>query len=126
MGIILDIVGYVGLGLIVLGGVLDLIASVGMHRLRNFYLRLHALTVGGIGGSFYPLLGLGMLSLSLTQLGAVRLYLAGLAFSTAFFVLITAPVGSHALARAAYRAGLRPEPIVADRLKEDIEKRGGG
>lgn len=125
MGMVLDVVGYIGLGLIVLGGVLDLIASIGMHRLRNFYLRLHALTVGGIGGSFYPLLGLGMLSLSLTQLGSLRFYLAGLAFSTAFFILITAPVGSHALARAAYRAGVRPEPIVADRLREDMERGGG-
>ena len=117
-----DIIGWIGVALIVLGAIMDLIASIGMHRFRNFYLRLHAATVGMIGGAFYPLIGLGLLSLSLEYLGITRYYIAGISFVSALFVLLTAPVGSHVLARAAHRAGIKPEPINVDRLQEDMER----
>lgn len=119
---VLEIIGWIGLGLLALGAVMDVIAALGMNRFKNFYLRLHAATIGVVGGAFYPLIGLGLLSLSLEQLGVTRFYIAGLSFTSAFFVLITAPVGSHVLARAAHRFGIRPEPIAIDRLREDKEK----
>ncbi len=122
MELLADIVGWVGLALVALGGLMDLIASIGMHKFKNFYLRMHAATVGMIGGAFYPLIGLGLLSLSLTELGATRFYLAGVSFVTAFFVLITAPVGTHVLAKAAHRYGVVLEPVRVDRLKEDREE----
>ncbi len=119
---ILEVIGWIGIGLLAIGALMDVIAAIGINKFKNFYLRLHAATVGIIGGAFYPLLGLGLLSLSLEQLGVVRFYIAGISFTSAFFVLITAPVGSHILARAAHRVGVMPEPIGVDRLKEDREK----
>ncbi len=119
---ILEVIGWIGISLLAIGALMDVIAAIGINKFKNFYLRLHAATVGIIGGAFYPLLGLGLLSLSLEQLGVIRFYIAGISFTSAFFVLITAPVGSHILARATHRVGVMPEPIGVDRLKEDREK----
>ena len=121
--IILDIIAWLGIGLLALGAFMDLIAALGINRFKNFYLRLHALTVGVIGGAFYPLIGLGLISIGVKELGTIRFYIAGISFTSAFFVLITAPVGTHILARAAHRIGLRPTPAIVDRLREDREKK---
>ncbi len=117
------IIYYIGMILIFVGGVLDLLASIGMNRFKNFYLRLHAATVGTIGGAFYPLVGLGLVALTLHGYGVMKYYIAGISFTTAFFLLITAPVGSHALAQGAHRGRIvLPEPAVVNRLLEDEEK----
>ncbi len=114
---------YIGMLLLLVGGVLDLIAAIGMNRFRNFYMRLHAATVGAIGGGFYPLVGLGLIVLTMDQFGVNRYYIAGIAFSTAIFLALTAPVGSHALAQGAHRGRVvLPEPAVVNRLLEDEEK----
>jgi len=36
------------------------------------------------------------------------------------FLLLTNPTGSHALARAAHRAGIKPFKAVVDRLEEKL------
>ncbi len=114
---------YIGLILIFIGGLMDLIAAIGMNRFKNFYLRLHAATIGTIGGAFYPLIGLGLIALTMHQLGIMKYYIAGISFTTAFFLLITAPVGSHALAQGAHRGRIvLPEPARINRLLEDEEK----
>ncbi len=119
------LVYYTGIILVVLGGILDLIASIGMNRFKNFYLRLHAATIGSIGGGFYPLIGIGLVALTLHGLGIMKYYIAGIAFTTAFFLLITAPTGSHALAQGAHKARVvLPEPAVVNRLLEDEEEGG--
>ncbi|MCD6196849.1 MAG: monovalent cation/H(+) antiporter subunit G [Staphylothermus sp.] len=117
------LVFYIGLILVFLGGILDLLAAIGMNRFKNFYLRLHAATIGAIGGGFYPLIGLGLISLTLDWMGTNRFYVAGISFTTAFFLVLTAPVGSHALAQGTHKSRIvEPEPIVVDRLREDEEK----
>lgn len=114
---------YIGMILIIVGGVMDLLASIGMNRFKNFYLRLHAATVGTIGGAFYPLIGLGLIVLTLHGFGIVKYYIAGIAFTTAFFLLITAPVGSHVLAQGAHKGRIvLPEPAIVNRLLEDEER----
>jgi multicomponent Na+:H+ antiporter subunit G len=116
---------YTGMILVFLGGILDIIASIGMNRFKNFYLRLHAATIGSIGGGFYPLIGIGLVALTLPNYGSLKYYVAGIAFTTAFFLLITSPTGSHALAQGAHKSRVvMPEPAVIDRLKEDEEKEG--
>ncbi len=113
---------YLGVIMLVGGGVLDLFAAIGLNRLKNFYLRLHAATIGAIGGGFYPLLGLGLIALTQDQLGVNRYYIAGIAFTTAIFLVLTAPVGSHALAQGAHRSrAVLPEPAVVNRLLENEE-----
>lgn len=111
---------YTGMTLLIVGGILDLIASIGMNRFKNFYLRLHAATIGAIGGGFYPLIGLGLLSLTFDWLETMKYYVAGISFTTAFFLALTAPVGSHALAQGAHRSrAVMPEPVIIDKLLED-------
>ncbi|MCS7099413.1 MAG: monovalent cation/H(+) antiporter subunit G, partial [Sulfolobales archaeon] len=106
--------------LLVAGSVINLIGAVGLSRFKNFYLRLHAATVSTIGGTFYPLLGLVIVSLATPELGELRFFMGGSLLVAAFILLLLAPAGSHALARATHRAKIsRPEPVIVDYLAED-------
>lgn len=40
---------WLGCLLVVLGGILDVVAAIGINKFNNFFLRLHAATVGTIG-----------------------------------------------------------------------------
>jgi len=52
-----------GAFLVVLGGICDLFGAIGLLKFPNFYVRLHAATVGTIGGAVVPLFGVSMLAL---------------------------------------------------------------
>ncbi len=112
-----DIAFAVGAALLVWGGVSDIMGAIGLLRFKNFYLRLHAATVSSIGGAVYPLIGVALIAFSATYLGPLRYLLAGISATTAGVLLLIVPAGSHALARAAYRSGLGPEPAVCDHLR---------
>lgn len=110
--------------LIAIGAVCDLIAAIGINRFPNFFLRLHALTVGTIGGAFVPLIGVALLSLGAEFLGFYRFFVAGASTVSAVLLLFLAPVGSHAIARAAHKSmAAVVHPKITDRLEED-RKRG--
>ncbi len=118
-----DLLIYIGEVLVAIGVFCDLAASIGMLRFPNFYVRLHAATVGTIGGAFVPLIGVALMAMGAEWLGIYRFFLAGASIVTAIIIIILAPVGSHVLARAAHRTRLvRVEPKVVDHLEED---RGG-
>ncbi len=113
---------WIGGIMIVVGVVSDLIASIGMLRFPNFFVRLHAATIGTIWGAFLPLIGAAFVAAGSDFLGEYRWFMAGGALITAFLILILAPAGSHALARAAYRSkAANIEPKVVDHLKEFVE-----
>lgn len=117
---ILVIVGEI---LIAIGAICDLIAAIGMNRFPNFFVRLHALTVGTIGGAFVPLIGVVLLVLGAEFLGVYRFFMAGASIISALLLLFLAPVGSHAIARAAHRSrAAAVHPKVIDRLEEDRER----
>lgn len=83
-----------------------LIASFGIWRLATFYLRIHASTKAAT-------LGLALL------LGALALHLRDGSVATKsllvlIFIGVTAPVGAHVLARAAYRLKA-PPPAPGER-----------
>lgn len=106
--------------LVAIGIFCDLMGSIGMHRFKNFYLRLHAATVGTIGGAFVPLIGASLIAVGSEFLGYYRWFMAGGALVTAILILILAPAGTHALARATHKARVTPvEPKIADHLEED-------
>ena len=118
---VLVVIGEV---LVAIGVFCDLVAAIGMLRFPNFYVRLHAATLGTIGGAFVPLIGAALIAAGCEFLGPYRWFTVGGALVTAFLVLILAPAGSHALARAAHRSKAAVvEPKVVDHLEED---RGGG
>ncbi len=97
---ILVVLGQV---LVAIGIACDLIAAILMHRLRSFYLRIHALTVGSIGGAVVPLIGAALIAAGSDFLGTYRWYVAGGAVVTAAITFIMAGAGTHAIARAVLR-----------------------
>ena len=122
-----DILVYAGLALIGLGAIAQLISGIGVNRFRNFYLRLHAATIGSIWGCVYPITGAGLVALGYRELGEYSTFMAGAAFITSFLILVLSPAGSHALARAAHKSRLvLVEPCVHDALDESMCARGGG
>ena len=116
----------IGTILIVIGAFCDLVAAIGFLRFPNFFVRLHAATIGAIGGAVIPLIGVAFIALAADFLGGFRWYVAGASVVTAVFILLAAPTGSHAIANAAHRAKVVPvQPKVCDHLEEDKGERGG-
>ena len=88
--------------LLLLGGFFCLVAALGMLRLPDLLIRMHAATKAGT-------LGVGLLVL------AAALYFAEIgmtlrACTVALFVFLTAPVAAHLIGRAAYHAGVGLSP----------------
>lgn len=113
---------YMGMALVVIGSVCNLMGAIGLLRFPNFFVRLHAATVGVIGGAVYPLFGLTLMTFACDFLGYWKWLLASGSFITALIIMITAPAGSHALARGSHRGGIPVEPKVCDFLEEDRKR----
>ncbi|HOO83826.1 MAG TPA: monovalent cation/H(+) antiporter subunit G [Prolixibacteraceae bacterium] len=97
--------------LILPGVILIGLASVGIIRLPDFYLRMSAITKAATLGLAMVLIGLSLhfddLELSVKSLIIISL------------VMLTAPVGAHAISRAAYKQGVEFwEGAVIDELKQ--------
>jgi multicomponent Na+:H+ antiporter subunit G len=78
---------------LLLGGGFSLVAGLGVLRLPDVFMRLHASTKAGTLG-----VGLIVLALALTT---ETLPVASKAVGTMLFLLGTAPVGAHLIGRAA-------------------------
>lgn len=105
--------------LLLAGTALGALAGLGLHRFDSLYARMHAATKPA---------SLGLLFVAGAT--AVGLGDGGAAVKLALVVLlqfVTAPIASHAIARAAHRAG---EPMgataVVDELREHGETTGPG
>ena len=81
------------------GGVFCFVAAVGMLRLPDTIIRMHAATKAGA-------LGAGLMFLSLACF-YVELSTTLRAFAAIFFLLLTAPVAAHLIGRAAYCTRVR-------------------
>ncbi|MDD3528575.1 MAG: monovalent cation/H(+) antiporter subunit G [Gallionellaceae bacterium] len=81
--------------LLVCGGLLTVVGSLGLLRLDSFYARIHAPTMGGTLGAGCVLLASMLVSTALAQRPVVHELLITL------FILITAPVTTMLLMRAA-------------------------
>ncbi|MGQ7793809.1 monovalent cation/H(+) antiporter subunit G [Faunimonas sp. B44] len=86
--------------LIVIGAGFALVGAVGIVRFPDLYTRMHAASKAGTIGSGIILIALAVDAM---QFGVATRALAGVVF-----LLLTAPVAAHLLARAAVSAGLRP------------------
>jgi multicomponent Na+:H+ antiporter subunit G len=89
-----------GAALCLIGAVLAMIGAVGVIRFPDFYTRLHGASVTETSGVTVLLLGMAFLAphwTILLKLGVMWL-----------FLFITSPTASHAVANAAYVAGLQP------------------
>jgi multicomponent Na+:H+ antiporter subunit G len=91
----------------------DLFGCIGLVRLPDVYNRLQAATKCVTLGTCMILLGV-FLQMGLGAMGVKALLCA-------VFIVLTSPVAAHAIARGAYRSGVRLwEQSVVDRYGEDL------
>ncbi len=101
--------------LIAVGVLFDLFGTVGLVRLPDVYNRLQAATKCVTLGTCFILIG--------AAVGGPSAGFAVRAILCAVFVLLTSPVGAHALARGSHLGGVRLwEGSVVDKYREDAEK----
>lgn len=93
----LDMISW---ALLVAGGLFCVIGAIGLHRMPDFYTRLHAASVIETLGA--ALLLSGMALQSGWTLNVAKLAIIGL------LIFFTSPAATHALAKSALARGLRP------------------
>lgn len=105
----IELIAYV---LFAIGAGCALIGAMGILRLPDVYNRIHAQTVVVVGGVIIMLIGVAVLEgLSSYALKALLI---------ALFIFLTNPVGSHAIARAAHKSGVKLwRRSVVDKLEEE-------
>jgi multicomponent Na+:H+ antiporter subunit G len=94
-----DIAALVSAALLLIGSLFALVAAIGLLRLPDVYTRMHAASKAGTMGSCLMLVALAVHA---SDVGTMSRALAGVVF-----FLLTAPVSSHLLAKAAYSVGYR-------------------
>lgn len=99
----------IGLILIFAGSVISVIGAFGLLRFPDIYSRTHAQTVVNVGGTCLILIGV-FFEAPLFSLYSVK------AILLIIFIFLTSPVGTHAIARAAYKSGVKPRKINEDQL----------
>jgi multicomponent Na+:H+ antiporter subunit G len=90
----------IGLILIFIGSAISVIGAAGLVRFPDIYSRSHAQTVVNVGGTCLILFGVFLETFpSLYSVKSMLLIV---------FIFLTSPVGTHAIARAAYKSGVKP------------------
>lgn len=107
----MSIISYLAGILIIVGSFFALVAAIGLVRFPDVYSRMHAASKAGTVGSGLMLIALAVVAGDFaTTLRAV----AGVVF-----LLLTAPIAAHLLARASYKAGYKLwSGTVIDEMKE--------
>ena len=98
--------------LFLLGSAGILVGAIGIVRFPDFYARLHASGITDTAGA--ELMLLGMMLQAPNWLVVAKLVFVG------FFLFMTSPVSTHAIAHAAWVVGLRPM------LGPDLKREGDG
>ena len=99
--------------LILMGCLFCLLAAIGIMRLPDTLIRMHAATKAGTLGAGLILAGIAVW---FAELGPVLK-----AILTLVFLYMTAPVAAHLIARAAYRSGIElSSKTCVNHLKDDM------
>ncbi len=96
----LEVQSIISILFVTLGIVFMLMGSIGILRLPDFYSRTHAVSKSDTLGVFFVIIGL--IVYEGFTLSSGKLFLIVL------FIALSNPVGTHALARAALKKGLKP------------------
>lgn len=107
---------WLGAALLLSGALLCLLAAIGVLRLPDFFMRMHAATKAGVAGSGLVLLGVATLDGSLSTW--IKVVLAVL------FLLLTTPVAGHLIGRAGYVSGQPLWPGTRDDALAGVLPRG--
>lgn len=109
-----EIVAYFTGILVLLGAFFSLLAAVGILRLPDLFTRMHAASKAGTLGS-----GLMLVAIACIAFDGPVILRALVGF---LFLLLTAPVSAHLLARAAFCAGYKPkDTMFIDDLSKDLD-----
>jgi multicomponent Na+:H+ antiporter subunit G len=81
-----------------IGALFMLIASLGVVRLPDLFMRMHSNTKSATLGVFFMMMGLAI------HFGSLSIFIRALA--VVIFFMITAPVAAQIIARAAYFSGI--------------------
>lgn len=101
--------------LMLIGTLFCLVAAVGMLRLPDTLIRMHAATKAGTLGTGFIL---AAQAVAAGELGTTLKVIA-----VVVFLLLTAPVAAHLIGRAAYRRGIRLyDGTWIDELAQAMEK----
>jgi multicomponent Na+:H+ antiporter subunit G len=104
------LLNWLGAGLIVFGAGFVFVAALGLVRLPDLILRMHAATKAGTLGAGTLLVAVALLH---GEGGMATRAIAGVAF-----LMLTSPIAAHAIGRAAYRVGIELWPeTVEDELR---------
>ncbi|WP_343075444.1 monovalent cation/H(+) antiporter subunit G [Puniceicoccus vermicola] len=96
------------------GAFFGLVAALGVFRMPDLFIRMHAATKAGAFGAALMLLAFAI------HFGGLRSWIFSLVIIVFFY--LTTPVAAQAIARAAYRRGVAFwEKMGVDRLKESGE-----
>ncbi|CAN5591285.1 monovalent cation/H(+) antiporter subunit G [soil metagenome] len=102
--------------LMLIGGAFLLVAGVGLLRMPDLMLRMHASSKAGT-------LGAGLIVLSVATF-YLDLSITVRALAAVFFILLTVPVAAHVIGRAAYILGVHLWPgTVIDELQGHYDER---
>jgi multicomponent Na+:H+ antiporter subunit G len=105
---------WISIFCMLIGSLFILIAAIGIFRMPDLLMRMHAATKAGTLGSGLILIGV------IFHFNKWNVTIEG--FLTIIFIFITAPIASHLLARAAYFRGVTLAKItVIDELKEHYD-----
>jgi multicomponent Na+:H+ antiporter subunit G len=106
---------------VLLGGLFALVAGLGILRLPDVLIRMHASTKAGTLAS-----GLVMLAVAV---GIGDVQTVARAIAIVVFLLLTAPVAAHMIGRAAFRSGVplwrtQVDPTADEKLGVPMHARG--
>jgi len=108
----------IGIVIIVVGLLFDVFGCIGLVRLPDIYTRLQAATKSVTLGTCMILIGVCVY----TGLGPTGVK----ALICMLFVLVTSPTAAHAIARGAYKFGVKlAEPKVVDRYADAQPEEAG-
>jgi multicomponent Na+:H+ antiporter subunit G len=114
--VIVDIIVYVFIGI---GIFFNLLAGIGLLRFPDVYTRLHAGTKCTTFGSIFLIGSVVLIGMRMWWEHDVNGSVLAIHSAAALIaILLTNPVGAHAIARAAHRSGVKPVGAVVDELAE--------
>lgn len=93
---------WIAAAFLVSGGIFSLIAGVGVVRLDDIYMRMHAATKAGT-------LGLALICVAV-MIKAETWFDVAEALFVFLFMIASSPVGAHLIGRAAFRTGIPEAP----------------
>jgi multicomponent Na+:H+ antiporter subunit G len=104
--------------LLLVGGAFTLIAGIGIMRLPDVFIRMHASTKVGTLGSGLILAGVAVFfGDNIVTFKSLLVVL---------FLLLTAPIGAHMIGRAALRTGVKPWGIAEAEAEAGIQNEKSG